>query len=270
MVILIIELENNKERRWLSVHLQRSKLNVLLLLSVLVISCCLMIHSSSSAAESQVASIEITAVVKNDLEESCYLEGETYSILKVADAIVDTSGDQIAISYDILTTYADILVKYPLDTASESNEIAILLEEYVLADDIETLDGKTNANGVVTFENLEYGLYLIMRTGCLEENEIYETDPCLVAVPLAVNDELISDVEVTSKYGVITIDSIPDEPDDPEVPDDPGEPVPDVTETIILPETGDTAAIMFWLVSAMSMLIMIWLYSKYRRNYINY
>ena len=62
---------------------------------------------------------------------------------------------------------------------------------------------KPDGSGVVSFDGLEVGLYLVVQTGTGKGDEAYTIDPFLVTIPLKGSDgALIYDVDATPKVGI--------------------------------------------------------------------
>lgn len=76
-------------------------------------------------------------------------------------------------------------------------------------------------SGVVTFDNLELGLYLIVQTKSISGYE--KIAPFLVSVPLWDKDHYLYEINVSEKF---EIKKEPPTPGTPETPDQPGDKLP--------------------------------------------
>ena len=76
-------------------------------------------------------------------------------------------------------------------------------------------------SGVVTFDNLELGLYLIVQTKSISGYE--KVAPFLVSVPLWDKDHYLYEINVSEKF---EIKKEPPTPGTPETPDQPGDKLP--------------------------------------------
>ena len=86
---------------------------------------------------------------------------------------------------------------------SEMAGVATTLEGYVLRDDIApTVTGRTNANGYVTFEGLQQGLYLVLGDRYAADGMVYTIQPSMVQLPFWNEAEKRWDYEVVmnAKY----------------------------------------------------------------------
>ena len=68
-------------------------------------------------------------------------------------------------------------------------------------------------NGVVTFDGLELGLYLILQTKTISGFE--KITPFLVSVPLWDRDHYLYEISVSEKFELKKTPSTPDTPDKP-------------------------------------------------------
>ena len=122
-----------------------------------------------------------------------------FALYKVADVVVDNGfhfvyRDKFAEADDSLSEDADL-----------SAELAAKLAKLADSRGISPLvsSAKPDGSGVVSFDGLEVGLYLVVQTGTGKGDEAYTIDPFLVTIPLKGSDgALIYDVDATPKVGI--------------------------------------------------------------------
>lgn len=116
----------------------------------------------------------------------------------------------------------------PVESLSESTAAvrnARILFEYAVENQIPGQEAAPDESGVVRFETLEEGLYLIYSL-----SEEAEFNPFLVKIPTVINDEIIYDVEAAPKEDEPPGETT--EPPEPTGPTDPTEPqAPDIPQT---------------------------------------
>ena len=139
--------------------------------------------------------------------------------------IADVSVNEGHVTYTLLPEYADCNINFSDMTASESNEAAQKLLEIKQEKGIKGPTAVTDSEGVVNFNDLAYGMYLITQNSAAGTAEDFENiSPFLVMVPNPDTESLTWDYDVETEPKLITKMST----DEPETPD---------TET---PETPDT------------------------------
>lgn len=75
------------------------------------------------------------------------------------------------------------------------NMLATTMVGYVLRDSITPTNmGVTNQDGVVHFDNVKQGLYLVIGSQHEQDGYTYEVDPFLVQLPYSLNNEWVYDV----------------------------------------------------------------------------
>lgn len=121
------------------------------------------------------------------------IDSTKFSIYKVSD-----------VTKDCQYTLTDDFDDYPIDTDVETSEelrtLAETLQGYVSIDDIQSVsEGKTE-NGVIEFNHLEPGLYLIVGEQIADDEYVYSVIPTLVYAPTIDGDDYIYDVDITPKY----------------------------------------------------------------------
>ncbi len=202
----------------------------------------------ASAAE-QTGSVKMICIASQD-GQSIGLSGDTYSIVKVAD-ILPHSLETPPLEYETLPDWLEFDCDWGNLTAGELRQKAIAMEEqaFFLQDFLDSQ--MIDARGEAVFENLEPGLYLVVRTFIREYNQPFLMDPFLVSVP-QVEEEYRYDVQVRVKFEWwppsefdrrIRIGHPDVEPEEPTIPTEPPVPTePKPTEpsppSPNLPQTG--------------------------------
>lgn len=120
-------------------------------------------------------------------------------------------------SYSYTEAFAECTL--PLDEP-ESGELARGIADFAAQEGIAGTTKEIGDDGVVTFENLEVGLYLLTQTKAASGYEAVA--PFLVSVPISINGELSYDVNATPKTSGVIKDTT--NPTDPAGPDDPTKP----------------------------------------------
>lgn len=127
------------------------------------------------------------------------LAGDTWSLVRVADAELDASGTAVA-SYEMRGAFAGFAYRWDRMDSSEVAAAARELAEFASANGLYETSGLADAGGRVAFYGLAPGLYLLERTDIAEGNEASACDPLLVAVPLAEGEALVYDVTAYPKF----------------------------------------------------------------------
>lgn len=127
------------------------------------------------------------------------LEGDTWSLVRVADAELDASGTAVA-SYEMRGAFAGFAYRWDRMDSSEVADAARELAEFAGTNGLYETSGLADAGGRVAFYGLVPGLYLLERTDIAEGNEASACDPLLVAVPLAEGEALVYDVTAYPKF----------------------------------------------------------------------
>lgn len=127
------------------------------------------------------------------------LEGDTWSLVRVADAELDASGTAVA-SYEMRGAFAGFAYRWDRMDSSEVAAAARELAEFAGANGLYETSGLADAGGRVAFYGLAPGLFLLERTDIAEGNEASACDPLLVAVPLAEGEALVYDVTAYPKF----------------------------------------------------------------------
>lgn len=146
----------------------------------------------------------------------------TLTLYRVAE--LDLSTDS---GFRYTEVYADSGVA--LDSFGASTAVA--LATYTYENDIEGETKSINANGVVTFGDLEPGLYLLIQWDAADG--FYHLAPFLISVPNNEVGEYVYDVTCAPKQDPIpypTVPEFPSCPSEPTWPTCPSEPEPPTTE----------------------------------------
>ena len=117
-----------------------------------------------------------------------------------------------------LRNLQDLDIKYP-GNKNLTPELAKELAGMVKASS--AIKPASFKSGVVTFDNLELGLYLIVQTKSISGYE--KVAPFLVSVPLWDKDHYLYEINVSEKF---EIKKEPPTPGTPETPDQPGDKLP--------------------------------------------
>lgn len=164
----------------------------------------------------------ITATMVHDGEP---VVGGTLTLYRVAE--LDLSTDS---GFRYTEDYADSGVA--LDSFGASTAVA--LATYTYENDIEGETKSINANGVVTFGDLEPGLYLLIQWDAADG--FYHLAPFLISVPNNEGGEYVYDVTCAPKQDPVPYPTVPEfptcpsEPTWPSWPTCPSEPEPPTTE----------------------------------------
>ena len=204
----------------------RTKLIALLLCIVWIL-----VPVSAAAAPmdmNAVGSVTVTISYQGDA-----IGGGTLSLIRVGD--IEWKED----AYSFLLSEDFQHAGLPL-TALDTREVAEQYAKHAETKPMESVTAPIDENGVVVFENLSVGLYLITRHICpIEQVSIA---PFLVTVPLQINGESVYDVDASPKVSLVFKPSEGDRPEEPDTPggDTPEEPAFPTTTTTTSPTTVDT------------------------------
>lgn len=142
-----------------------------IMLLICFVTCPFLGRVHISANENQPGSLTITCQKDNII-----LSGLSWEIFRVADI---TGNDSYEKSGDFK--------KYPVQlnglTTSELQTAAGTLEAYTKTDNLSPIErGITDSNGVVTFNNLENGLYLVAGDSIIVDDTFYMPAPSLIVL----------------------------------------------------------------------------------------
>ncbi len=140
-----------------------------------------------------------------------FKEVENFTPGSSGSGTVSVSGSEVELAE------SSLLSEISEDPAS----LAEIFAEFVSKNGITGTTVK-NVTGTVTFENLEFGLYLIVQTG---ESEGYNAaNPFIVTLPMYEDGNWVYEVDASPKVGLLSGVSS-DDPDEPNTEaDDPNEP----------------------------------------------
>ena len=122
-----------------------------------------------------------------------------FALYKAADVVVDNGfrfvfRDKFAEAGDSLNEDSDL-------SAELASKLAKLADSRGISPVASS--AKPDGSGVMSFDGLEVGLYLVVQTGTGKGDEAYTIDPFLVTIPLKGTDgALIYDVDATPKVGI--------------------------------------------------------------------
>ena len=125
--------------------------------------------------------------------ENTKVSGAEITIYKVADAIAENSN--LKFSYDESLNAC----QEELNNGNITNEVL----ECVINGDVSSLSGITNVDGIVNFNNLNLGLYLVTQTNQVEGYS--KINPFLVMIPQNQDNSWVYDVEATPKVDIIRL-----------------------------------------------------------------
>lgn len=213
-------------------------------------------------AQQPVGSIQLDCHVQKG-NDTVPLSGDTYAIVPIAEIDVQNQGESILLDYRIKEGFEAFDCDWESLTDSARLEKALKLEEYCKNNNLLTRTKTTDSNGILRFDDLSTGLYLIVRVEAAENNAEYSTSPFLVDIPTLLNGVLYYDVKSVPKFE--GPDTSP--PPSPSTPPDGQD--PDVNKPAILPQTGDNSAIGWWLLAlaiSFGVIVGISIYKKRRRH----
>lgn len=185
-----------------------------LLVLLIVVAIC----GQTVCANSQTGSLQLNCKAEYN-GNIMNLSGDTYAIVQIATA-TETHPDFI--EYQICPEFAELDCDWNSLTDHEKQDQAKKLQ--MRAEHLNLLKNKKNTdpNGVVKFESLHPGLYLVVRTSCSKKNQIFIAAPFLVSIPTVINEAPIYSIVATPKF--------------------------EVDQELYPPQTGDRNNILFWLV----------------------
>lgn len=135
----------------------------------------------------------VTVTFKND--EKVPIEGADFSIYQIAEHIAGQG-------YVITPDFSKYSISLDDLDAENMTDLAMTLSAYVARDGLSPLaGGTTDAKGVVIFENIPYGLYLVTGSRIKVGNTIYTPQPFLLSIPTEDGEGgKLYDVSVDVKY----------------------------------------------------------------------
>ena len=185
--------------------------------------CCFVLLSALSAAAFAVEVPDLQR--KGSVSVAMTYQGQSVAggsltLYRVAEVHLENQADY---RFRLAEAYANSGVS--LDDLSASG-IALALAEYTAAQNIQGVKAEIDAEGKVSFQGLELGLYLLVQEDAAPGYAA--ANPFLVTVPGKENGSYVYDVDASPK---LSLELAPTEPTEP--PTEPTEPTPPD-----LPQTG--------------------------------
>lgn len=170
--------------------MKKNNLKYFLTIIILMLNVVPVLADDNVVDFSRKGSISITLSETNSGEK---VVGADIAIYKIADAYAN--------NYNLAFDYEDILDEYQenLDNGIISNDLL----EIVVNNDLSNFSGKTDENGVVSFENLDLGLYLVNQVNKVDGYS--KIEPFLVMIPQIQENKWIYDVEAVPKVDIIRL-----------------------------------------------------------------
>lgn len=147
---------------------------------------------AATAAEA-IATDAVCSLTVNYQYENTPVPGAHFSIYRVA--AVDAYGN-----YSPTPKFTDYPVRITENTSEAWNEYALTFKLLVLADGVAAeAEGITNENGVLVFDELETGLYLVIADKCIYDKYTVIQTPAIVSLPYAQKGSSSWKYDVTVK-----------------------------------------------------------------------
>lgn len=153
---------------------------------------------TTAHATEQTGSLQLNCTVERDGQMVC-LTGDEFVLVQIAQAEVRSVDGTASVAYQTCPEYAAYDCVWSALTASELRAKAKLLAEEAQLQEPFSV-GITDAQGLVIFEALPPGLYLVMRDKIASENTDYACEPFLVSVPLILDNVIVYEVVADPKY----------------------------------------------------------------------
>lgn len=120
----------------------------------------------------------------------------TISYQEDANSIKDVSFSVYRVADENLKTTQEF-ARFSVTDLKQWSTLAPVLEGYAQQKGLTPIAaGKTDENGMLVFEDLSYGVYLISGSFCVRGNKTYESDPFLVKIYDMDDEESIWDYDV--------------------------------------------------------------------------
>lgn len=132
-------------------------------------------------------------IILNELNEDTTVSNASITIYKLADAISKNS--------NLSFNYHESLLPHEKDI--KDGNITNELLKIVKDNDIPSYNKTTNDNGIVIFNNLDLGLYLVTQTNTVEGYS--KLSPFLVYIPKDVDNKWTYNIESTPKVDIIRL-----------------------------------------------------------------
>ena len=156
----------------------------LALLTIMVFICQAVVGSAREIDQmpdlepGKTGSLSVSLSYKNEAGESIPIEGVTLQVFLIAKLTVENGGSS---TYTLTSDFAKTGIVFDGMSASSSNQAAKECKAIVLERELTGQAAVTDAEGMVYFENLEPGMYLVMQTANADSVPLYtEMDPYLV------------------------------------------------------------------------------------------
>ncbi len=175
----------------------------------------IMMVSNHVYASEQTGSITIYYRTVNEKEEEQTWEGVPFELYYVGK----TEKGQI----EFHEAFVDSGISLSDTSSSARHEQAERLYEYAKQEQISAVQGKTNQNGRVTFDDLKLGIYLVAQSEHMTDAVTggnWFSSPFLVSVPTWIGDKLVYQVTAEPKTEYVPIQtSIKPTPEPPKKSD---------------------------------------------------
>lgn len=150
----------------------RKKLNILLVVLLILSAMPLQIFAVGPVDPAKKADLTIKYVY-----DKTPVYGAELSIFRVASVKGYSE-------FEVTSQYAKYNLKLDDNSVEEWNKLALTLEGYTEKDQIKPYKtGATDKNGVLTFNGIDNGLYLLLGKKCVNDGYTYFVTPTLIMVP---------------------------------------------------------------------------------------
>jgi len=156
--------------------------------------------SIPAQAAEQVGSLTLRCTVKKE-GTTIPLSGDTYALVRIADAQVSVSGGTVGVVYTVRPAYKAFDCDWVSLPTSQLRKVISDLASEARKHPGDWTTGVTDSEGTVRFGALYPGLYLVMRTEVASQNSRYVSEPFLTSVPEVVDNAVSYDVVSTPKFG---------------------------------------------------------------------
>lgn len=129
-------------------------------------------------------------------EQTVYLAGDEYALVQIAQAEVSNG----TITYTTCPEFSAYDCDWTALSASQSREKARALESTVKQQQSFAADGVTNSDGSILFDDLQPGLYLLVRVKVADKNVDFSCSPAFYSVPALEDGVLKYDIAVSPKF----------------------------------------------------------------------
>ena len=121
--------------------------------------------------------------------------------VKGADIVIYKVADAYSLDYNLAFDYEDSLEKHQEEL--EDGKITHEILESVKTNKVSNLKGVTNVSGIVSFSELDLGLYLVTQSNQVDGYS--DMDPFLVMIPQVYDNQWLYDIEATPKVEIIRL-----------------------------------------------------------------